>query len=306
MEIRNDLPHGAARAPVQSIVAWCANSTSRSSRPAPTPCASISTAGRLSGCPDPESGKRRHLQVREATTETFAVTLPEPAWISGAITGSWQQLLADYPTVLMFDADSTLLHEERLLSTPQYRFILPLRGCEDSGRDVGSRAVESAGVISPAPPSMRPGRGGGHGVSLVESGVTCLLEGPARSWVTGRTPALRSAGTPVARARGYRESIFSIANLRPGTYYLYIQKLAWDQPGTPVVRRRGQLATATPITIAGPGEVVAITAHLREVADQRARHARGARLQGCGSASQDGRDRVAEPCHYDDHRPRHV
>ncbi len=214
---------------------------------------------------DPENAGT--FEVGESTTATFTLTLPEPAWISGEITGSWQQLSYDRPTVMMFDADSTLLHEERFFSTPRYRFILPLPEAvrlavvmSDRTQWIGGDDFSSATVYAPGPGEEI------SGASLVESGITCLLEGPGPLVShSAELQLCKADGAPVARTRGTHESVFSISNLQPGTYYLYIQNTTWDQPWySQWYDGADSLATATPITIAVPGEVVAITAHLRE------------------------------------------
>ena len=207
------------------------------------------------------------IQVGTAATTTFTTALPEPAWISGEITGSWQQFPHMSPIIVVLNPDSTLLHEVDLYSTPAYRLILPAPtsvklgvSMSDRVQWIGGDDFSSATLFAPEPGEEITG------ASLEESGIACILEGPGPiAWHGAEFQLFYPDGRPLPGSFGDYANPAFFSNLRPGTYFLYITRNGWGQPWHPQwYDGADSLAAATPITIAAPGEVVEITAHLRE------------------------------------------
>jgi hypothetical protein len=207
------------------------------------------------------------LHLGTDATEDLTLTLAEPAWIRGEITGSWQVFPDMNPSILVFAPDSTLLHEERLYRTSEYRLILPVPwpvklAVEISGRMqwVGGNDFSSATLLVPGPGEELTG------VNLAESGIACILEGPGSTTRYDMDCQLYyPGGERVPGSSGYVDNPVFFSNLRPGIYFLYFRRTAWGQRWCSQWYDGAEsLGAATPITITMAGEVVEVTARLRE------------------------------------------
>jgi hypothetical protein len=205
------------------------------------------------------------FQLGTAATETFTITVPEPVWISGEITGSWQQSPHTSPIVLVFDPDSTLMYRGTFIWRPEYHLVLPMAAPVKLGVDIQNRVqwigghdFSSATLFDPEPGEEITG------ANLVESGIACHMEWPeASASYSARCQLYDQVGAPLPIGWTEEGNTIFLSNLRPGTYFLHFElhrgSQFWHSQWYDGAE---SLAAATPITISVPGEVVQITAHL--------------------------------------------
>ncbi len=207
------------------------------------------------------------FQVQTATTTTITATLPEPAWISGEITTGSQEFPFWPPTILVFKPDSTLLDRMLPIWEPEYRLILPMAERVKLGvqiwnrtRWIGGDDFYHATLFDPAPGEEITG------VDLAESGIACSLDRPDTTFgYDGDVRLYDHAGTPAPGTCIEGNGAVFFVEVQPGTYFLHFERRGWDQRWySQWYDGAESRAAATPITVATLGEVVAITAHLRE------------------------------------------
>jgi hypothetical protein len=208
------------------------------------------------------------IRVTAIGVTDCAAHLDAPAHIRGEVRGSWQAMGLRPPRIWAHlgdphepaaaaDAGPGGEFDIALFLACRARIRIDFRWTDRwlGGDDFAGATVfevDSAAVIS--------------GVSFVESGILCRLEGLA----PGAPPdcnlrLLDEAGATVLERRSYDDNPIPIPNLETGTYRLRISPLHASQ--TWVAQwydRQDSPERATPIVIATEGEVVPITVLLEE------------------------------------------
>jgi hypothetical protein len=218
----------------------------------------------LPGSLDPEEGET--VGVYPDHPVSYRATLDRCARITGSVTGSWQEAHAGSPRLAAVGSGGSSIAYAYAEADGSFEvdllFAQPVRlRIGGLGVDfwVGGDSYSSATLYIPQPGQEI------SGVSVQESGILCRLEGPGYLADHRSVLILRDESGLEYRPPGYGRNPVPICGLRPGRYYLMVSHEHCEGTWVPQwFDGASQFVDATPIVIAEEGELVRITAHLKE------------------------------------------
>jgi len=199
-------------------------------------------------------------------TTTYAARLPSPGYILGRVQGSWQAMgFRPPPIVRAFRTEEEMVTQAWADTTGAFALKLfapgPVRLRVDGtgpGLWVGGGDFARATIFDVDSAEMITG------VSIVESGILCRLEGPPNDELELCGVSLWDGeGRPILQNQLFSGDPFAICNLHPGSYRLKVEPYSSSQHWFPrFYDGADSFSAATPIVIATEGELVSVTLHL--------------------------------------------
>ncbi|MCK4303496.1 MAG: hypothetical protein KAY24_04595 [Candidatus Eisenbacteria sp.] len=219
----------------------------------------------LPGTYDPARADTLIISADQLTL--YTASLNNYASIRGTVEGSWQEAYAFCPRVEAYGTDSSRVGRVGVESDGS--FVLDLFVAQsvklridypsDIEQWIGGDSYETATIYDLQP--------GDHltGVSAIESGLLCTLEGPGY-FINHRTRFLLrdETGREYRPSHEFFNNPLAICGLPAGRYYLFVFGYCSDQTwASQWYNGADSLAEATLIDL-GEGELVPITVHLVE------------------------------------------
>jgi hypothetical protein len=205
------------------------------------------------------------IEVLAGQTTTRAIRIPSPGYILGSVLGSWQAI-DGAPFVTAFRTEGDELAGTRVDATGAFSL------------EIFSPGLVRLRVDGNGPPLWVGGEDFAHatvfevdsaetisGVSVVESGILCQLEGPPEEELDYCAVSLWDGdGTLLLEDRALYGNPVPICNLTPGSYRLKTAPHYGSQHWLPqFYDGADSLSAATSIVISTEGEVVPVALHLR-------------------------------------------
>lgn len=169
---------------------------------------------------------------RLTTSDSLLITksFENYATISGSVTGSWQQVEIDAPTVTAFSADSVLVGATSTNSSGHFLLELfeaqPVKLLIEIGgitNWIGGESFDEATQFEVQPQQALTG------ITHIESGISCQLVAHDQIDISVVSALLVSDSGKAYRPDEFWDQEIAISNLLPGRYYLYVYGYCREQ-----------------------------------------------------------------------------
>lgn len=216
------------------------------------------------------AGKADSMTVSGAQTRTWeSVLSAAPSVLRGQIRGSWQLAGLSPPYVVMYNADSVEVASQRTDGQGRFAFELlypePMKLlvsiASEGYRWIGGTSFRDAALFS-----LMPGQDI-DGIGFEESAIAIDLDAPRfDDDIDVVAEAFDAEGRNVAHSyAGYKTWRILLGCLDPGSYRIRLRNTSFlHEDWLDQWYDSADSLGATPVTVAGPGQIVHVRAHLVE------------------------------------------